>query len=128
MNLLLDTVTFLWLTGLPAKLSQHAKDLCQTPTNALFLSAVSAWKIEMKYRRGQLYLAHDPQVFIPTQRAAHGIAELPFDEAAALHYSTLADIHRDPFDRMLICQALANGLTLVTPDKNIRAYAVATIW
>lgn len=128
MNLLLDTSTFLWLTGVPEKLSMQAADACQSPTNTLFLSPISTWEIELKYRKGKLHLAQEPRLFIPTQRTAHHIAELPFDEAAALEYSTLPNIHKDPFDRMLICQALAHGLTIITSDKAMRAYPVATIW
>ena len=67
-------------------------------------------------------------MFVPTQQAAHGIEPLPIDEEAALHLARLPDAHRDPFDRMLVAQALVGGFTLVTPDEAIRQYPARTLW
>ena len=128
MNLLLDTCTFLWYTGQTSKLSEKARDLCIDPDNTLFLSSVSAWEIELKYRAGRLDMDTDPRIYIPEQRRNHQIFELPFEEEAALQYGTLPNVHRDPFDRMLICQALDQDLTLLTPDRHIQAYPVKTAW
>lgn len=66
--------------------------------------------------------------FCVEQRMSHFIEPLSFDEASACRRVALPAIHADPFDRMLICQALQHGLTILTPDKNIRAYPVATVW
>ena len=128
MNLLLDTCTFLWFTGQTAHLSTKARRLCTDPDNTLFLSSVSAWEIEVKYRLGRLEMDDDPRIYIPEQRQSHHIFELPFEEEAALRYGDLPDIHQDPFDRMLICQAFAHDLILLTPDEHIRAYPVQTEW
>ena len=65
---------------------------------------------------------------MPAQRAAHGIEALPVDEEAALHVGKLPDLHRDPFDRMLVAQAIVGGLVLVTPDGPIWQYPVRTLW
>ena len=65
---------------------------------------------------------------MPAQRAAHGIEPLPVDEEAALHVAKLPDLHRDPFDRMLVAQALVGGLVLLTPDDPIRRYPVRALW
>jgi PIN domain nuclease of toxin-antitoxin system len=128
MNLLLDTCTFLWITLDPSQLSPPALQLFQDPANQVFLSAVSAWEIAVKYGLGRLSLQQSPELFVPQQRAAHRIAELVVREDEALRVARLPALHKDPFDRMLICQALANGLTIVTPDPLIRQYSIATAW
>ena len=128
MSYLLDTCTFLWLTGQSAKLSPTARDLCANPNHALFLSAASAWEIEVKYRLGRLALATQPERFVPEQREAHEVFALPFEESAALRHGRLPGLHKDPFDRMLVCQAQEHGLTLITPDKKITAYPVNSVW
>lgn len=73
-------------------------------------------------------LPQPPQQFIPAQRRAHGIETLPLDEDAVLQLPRLPDIHKDPFDRMLICQAIAHGMTILTPDPLITRYPVRTAW
>lgn len=128
MNLLLDTCTFLWLTSSPEKLSATARDLCRDASNTLYLSPVSTWEIILKYRLGKLPMTVAPHIFVPTQRLIHDIEELPLEEADTLHKATLPHHHKDPFDRMLICQALEHGFTILTPDKKIIAYPAATAW
>ena len=61
-------------------------------------------------------------------RDAHGIASLPIDEETALHLSRLPDLHRDPFDRLLVSQAIVHGLTIVTPDPLVAQYPARTLW
>ncbi len=82
----------------------------------------------VKHALGRLPLPNLPDQFIPTQRELHGIATLPLDEEATLYLSWLPALHSDPFDRMLICQALAQSLILLTPDEEITRYPVRTIW
>lgn len=65
---------------------------------------------------------------MPELRAAHGIEPLPLDEEAALHIGALPPVHRDPFDRMLVCQAILHGMALLTPDETIRKYPVRVVW
>ena len=69
-----------------------------------------------------------PDVFVPTQRAAHGIDSLPLSEEHVLALHKLPTLHRDPFDRMLVCQAIVDGLVLVTPDEAVTQYPVRTLW
>ena len=76
----------------------------------------------------QLPLPAAPDDFVPAQRTAHGIEPLPVDEESALHVAKLPDLHRDPFDRLLVAQALVGGLVLLTPDDPIREYPVRTLW
>jgi PIN domain nuclease of toxin-antitoxin system len=77
---------------------------------------------------GRLPLPEPPETFVPGNREAHGIEPLGLEESAALRVARLPDLHRDPFDRILVAQAIEEGLVLLTPDEAIRQYAVRTIW
>ena len=128
MRLLLDTCTYLWIVGGSSELSSRARAAFADPANETFLSAASAWEIAVKHRLGRLPLPAPPCEFVPFQRAAHGIEPLPVDEEAALHVAKLPDLHRDPFDRLLVAQAIVGGLLLLTPDDDIRQYPARTLW
>jgi PIN domain nuclease of toxin-antitoxin system len=127
-KLLLDTCTFLWLITDATDLSAVARQRFADPANEVFLSAASAWEIGVKWRRGRLPLPQPPPSFVPDQREAHGITPLPIDEESALHVTRLPDLHRDPFDRMLVSQAIVHGLVLLTPDPLITQYPARTLW
>jgi PIN domain nuclease of toxin-antitoxin system len=127
-NLLLDTCTFLWLAGGGRSLSAGATQAVRDPSNDVFLSAVSTWEIVVKHRMGRLPLPESPDRLIPTERGLRGVTALSFDEDSALQGLRLPHLHRDPFDRMLIAQAIALGLAIVTPDPLITQYPVRTIW
>ncbi|QTR51640.1 type II toxin-antitoxin system VapC family toxin [Candidatus Thiothrix anitrata] len=128
MRLLLDTCTFLWLITDDNSLSQQARDVFQDPHNEVFLSAVSLWEITVKYQLGKLPLPEHPRHYIPRKRQQHQIESLSLHEDAIQHLANLPDIHRDPFDRMLICQAIQEGMAVLTPDPLILQYPVNTIW
>ncbi|MFZ5481746.1 MAG: type II toxin-antitoxin system VapC family toxin [Myxococcota bacterium] len=128
MRLLLDTSTFLWIVFDDARLSKAVREAFADPGNDVFLSAVSAWEIAVKHQIGKLPLPLPPDRFVPEVREAHGILPLPLDEAAVLGVSRLPDLHRDPFDRMLVCQAIAHGLAIATDDAAIRAYPARCVW
>jgi len=127
-RLLLDTCTFLWLAGGGRSLSPAAAEYVRNPANDVFLSAVSSWEIVVKHRMGRLPLPEPPDHLIPTERRLRGIATLAFDEDSALQGLRLPPLHRDPFDRLLIAQAIALGLAIVTPDPLIAQYPVRVIW
>lgn len=128
MRLLLDTCTFLWIAWGSSKLSQNARTLFSDPGNEVFLSAVSTWEIAFKHSLGTLALPDEPQRLVPAQRRAHGIEPLALDEEATLQLTRLPNLHRDPFDRMLVCQAVTGGLTVVTPDPLVTQYPVRCVW
>lgn len=128
MRLLLDTVAFLWIAGDAPELPESARARFTDPGNEVFLSAVSAWEIAVKHALGKLPLPGPPGDVVPELRQAHGIEPLPLAEEAALHLDRLPPLHRDPFDRMLVCQAIVHGLAILTPDEAIRRYPVRTLW
>ena len=128
MNYLLDTCTFLWLISEPKKLSSEVRSLLQKTDVPCFLSVVSVWEIVVKYTLGKLPLKEDPQKLIPFQRKRHCVSSLELTEDAALHLGKLPSFHQDPFDRMLIVQALSRDCTLITPDPLIRQYPIKTLW
>lgn len=128
MRLLLDTCTFLWILADAPQLSFHALDLFTTPENEVYLSSVSTWEISVKHALGKLPLPEPPAEFIPAMRESHGIESLSLDEESTLYLSRLPPYHRDPFDRMLVCQAIVQDLAILTPDEEIRQYPVKTRW
>ena len=128
MDLLLDTCTFLWIVSGDAALSDHAAALFRDPANDVFLSSISAWEISIKCRLGKLTLPDSPAEYVPEQRQRHGIEPLALGESAALLAANLPDVHRDPFDRMLVCQAMATGAVLLSPDRAFRSYPVRVAW
>jgi PIN domain nuclease of toxin-antitoxin system len=128
MRILLDTCTFLWLILGADDLSDRARQLFVDPDNEVYLSVVSAWEIAVKYAIGRLDLPEEPRLYIPEQRERHRIQSLFLGEEASLQVSSLPGIHNDPFDRMLISQALIHGLTILSPDHLIKKYPVKIIW
>lgn len=128
MKLLLDTCAFLWLAEDHPSASAACRKAYEDAGNEVFLSSVSAWEIAVKHRLGKLPLPGIPRLYIPDVRLRMGVEELPLRESDALHMSYLPDLHKDPFDRMLICQALLRGLVVLTPDPLIEQYAVPTFW
>ncbi len=128
MRILLDTCTFLWIIGDAPELSNRARELFIDPANDVFLSAVSAWEISVKHGLGRLSLPEPPEKFIPFQRERHGIEALPLEEEATLYLNRLPSSHRDPFDRMLICQAIVHGMVILTPDELVTQYPVRSLW
>jgi PIN domain nuclease of toxin-antitoxin system len=131
MRLLLDTCTFLWFAEDPGKLSQTARNVLQDPENELLVSAVSIWEILVKLARGKALTLHVPatpeRYFIDLRRRL-GVGALAMTEDTAAQLLKLPPIHHDPFDRLLICQAIEHGLALVTPDRAIQRYPIRTVW
>lgn len=128
MKLLLDTCTFLWLTLNAKELSRAARKAFTDPDNEVFLSCVSAWEIAIKHGLGKLPLPEAPTEFVSNERGRHGIDTLALTEVATLTLGRLPDLHRDPFDRMLVSQAIVGGLSILTPDPLIQQYPVMTLW
>ncbi len=99
----------------------------QDRSNEVFLSVVSFWEICLKHALGKLPLPQPPAEFIPAQRERHLVAPLSLDESAVACLPRLPHHHRDPFDRMLVCQALSASITVAMSDPWIRRYPVALL-
>jgi PIN domain nuclease of toxin-antitoxin system len=125
-KLLLDTCALIWLlTGerpLPARVRAAIDN------GSVALSAASAWEIAIKYAKGSLRLSQPPDRLLPAARERYDLTALSIDEESALHVAKLPPLHTDPFDRMLVSQAIVHGLTIVTPDPLITQYPARTIW
>lgn len=128
MNILLDTCSFLWVVSDSPELSSNARRLFEDPANDVYLSVASAWEIIVKHNLGKLPLPELPHDFIKNNRINHRIETLPLDEAAVLQLSRLPEYHKDPFDRIIICQAIAGGMIILTPDPHISSYPVRVEW
>ena len=127
MRLLLDTHVFLWYITADPKLPAAFRAAIQDQANEVYLSVASVWETIIKYHLGKLPLPAPPADYLPRQREAHGIVSLPIDEGAMSHLSGLPPFHRDPFDRLLIAQALQHGLTVATVDPDVSAYPLSLL-
>ncbi len=127
MKLLLDSHTFLWWASEPAKLSSTALTLCSDPANSLLLSSASAWEVQIKHSLGKLGLTLPLSTLLAQQRA-NGLGILPVTVDHVLLLDTLPYHHKDPFDRLIIAQAIVEGASVVTADQAFSHYSVSTIW
>lgn len=127
MRLLLDTHIFLWLISGDKRMPYAMQEVIRSPDNQVYLSVVSLWESLVKYQLGKLSFPQPPESYLPVQRERHRINSLPLDEPSVGQLANLAPLHRDPFDRMLICQALEHDMIIVTVDDAIRAYPARTL-
>ena len=121
MSLLLDTHVLLWAAGEPERLPRSTLEMLEDPAVAVTFSAASIWEVAIKNGLGRPDFSVDPRV-LRRGLLEHGYVELPVTGAHAAAVDVLPDIHRDPFDRLLIAQAHAEGLTLLTADRVIGRY------
>jgi len=128
MNCLLDTCTFLWLCDRTENLSGAARKILENPGNTLVLSQVSSIEIQIKYNRGKLPLTVRPEALIHDSIRRHGLEYLRLADEHIWSTTKLPLLHGDPFDRLLIAQALHEGMMIVTPDPHIQTYPVRTHW
>lgn len=116
MKYLVDTKVFLWMQAEPDRLGLRAAEILAHDSSDLYLSAASAWEIAIKYRLGRVVLPNKPSRYVPQRMAASRILHLPIDVSHALGVSELDDHLSDPVDRLLVSQARANRMRLVTAD------------
>lgn len=112
----------------PEQLSDNAAKELVSQHNELYLSYASSWEISIKYNNQALKLPSVPEKFVPLAREKIGIAGLPIEEAAIFHLSALPKLHKDPFDRLLVSQAILGDFHIVTPDKKISQYGIKVLW
>jgi PIN domain nuclease of toxin-antitoxin system len=120
-KLLLDTQVLLWAAGQPERLSSSARRMLSSSSNELLFSAASIWEIAIKHSLGRSDFRVEPRVL---RRALldNGYTELPITGEHAVSVDLLPTVHHDPFDRILLAQALCEGVTLVTADAQLAQY------
>jgi PIN domain nuclease of toxin-antitoxin system len=124
-NLLLDTHVLLWWDGSDPALPGNVQDMIRTPDNDIFVSAASVWEIAIKRRLGKLVFRGP----IAHAIAGNGFHEVPILPSDGENAGDLDWLHTDPFDRLLVVQAMRLGFTLLTADRSIRTFGgVAQIW
>lgn len=128
MKALLDTHAFLWWVTDASQLSDTAKAAIADPSNLLFLSSASVWEIVIKVGTGKLVLPEEPETYIPSRMASNRFESLPIQVSHVLQVAKLPDLHRDPFDRVLVAQSQVEQMPILTIDALIRQYPVTTIW
>ena len=121
MKLLLDTHLLLWAASAPDRLSADARSLIQETENELFFSAASIWEIAIKSRLGLDDFAVDPRL-LRRGLLDNGYGEIAVSSEHAVAIDTLPDIHKDPFDRILVAQAASEGIILLTSDTVVAEY------
>jgi PIN domain nuclease of toxin-antitoxin system len=126
---LLDTCVVLWLAADPSKLSAKARKHIGRRQGRLFVSAISAFEIGVKYGRGKLDLPMEPHAWYAEAVDFHGLYEIPVDGVIALLSTALPRQHSDPCDRMIVATAQIHDLELLTPDPLIHAYPdLKVVW
>jgi PIN domain nuclease of toxin-antitoxin system len=128
MKLLLDTCAVLWMAQGDPRLSARVRAVLRDRETEAWVSAASGWEIAIKHARGRLPLPVPVDRFLPAVRERYALASLAIDEESALHIAKLPALHADPFDRMLVSQAIVHGLTIATPDPLVTQYPARTIW
>lgn len=128
MRYLLDTSTFLWFIGEPQRLTHRVLDLIADSANEILLSHVSAWEIAVKVGAGKLRFDERLEDLLPREMQNHAFPGLAIQLRHVLSVGRLPLLHRDPFDRLLICQALGEDLPILSGDRAIAQYGVPVIW
>jgi PIN domain nuclease of toxin-antitoxin system len=127
-RLLLDTHAWLWWNQDDPALSRPARRAIANPTNECWLSMASAWEMTLKVANGKLAIEGELEHFLPAQIAQNGFAFLPIDVRHVARTVKLPFHHRDPFDRLIIAQALVEGLAVVSADSVFAKYGVRRVW
>jgi PIN domain nuclease of toxin-antitoxin system len=128
MTAILDTHAFVWMDAEPTKVSATALGYLHDPNCTVYLSVVSVWEIVVKVRTGKLTLRDDVDRIVRDHLRTTPVRLLPLSYDHVLVNRTLPMVHKDPFDRMLISQAVAESAVLLTDDPWIRRYPVRTDW
>ena len=128
MRILLDTHAFLWWVTDSDELSRRARRLIADGSNEIFFSAASAWEIGIKSGLRRITLPEDPETFVMDQLEQNAFQILPVQLRHALRVADLPDLHRDPFDRVLLAQARSEELAFLSRDRRLADYSVRVLW
>lgn len=127
MTFLLDTHVFIWWTCDPERIPAAAFHAICNPKNTLFFSTASSWEIQIKLGTGKLSFTEEWETILNREIEKNGIKILPINLSHTFALKRLPPLHRDPFDRMLIAQALTEELTFITNDAIVQSYPDVTI-
>jgi PIN domain nuclease of toxin-antitoxin system len=125
---LLDTHAFIWWANDDPSLTDAAREVIGDPQNEIFLSAASTWEMAIKIAIGKLTLTLPLDLFVLSQISQYGFTPLRITYDHTYRVGSLPQHHRDPFDRLLIAQAMTENLVLLTGDAQFPPYGVATLW
>ena len=128
MTYLLDTGVWLWSLWEPERIARKAREVMEDLSQEVFLSAVTAWEIAIKSAAGKLKLPEPPVSYVPRRMADQGLRPLAISHPHALAVHGLPVHHRDPFDRLLVAQAIAENVPIISSDSTFDAYGVNPIW
>jgi|SRR5271166_5979306 len=128
MKYLLDTMVWLWSVGPTEIISKAGLQILTNGEEEIYLSAASVWEVAIKVRIGKFNLPEQPSVYVPSRLAAQNIRSLPITQNHALKVYELSLHHRDPFDRLLIAQAIIEEMTILTADRAFAKYPVDVVW
>jgi PIN domain nuclease of toxin-antitoxin system len=131
-NYLLDTHVFLWTLFDPDKLSEKARGVIENPDNVVYVSAVTYWEISLKYALGKLVLTNVLPDGLPDISTQMDFETMDVDAVtASTFYKLPRSVHRDPFDRLVVWQAINRNVVLVTKDRKVasyRSFGLRTLW
>jgi PIN domain nuclease of toxin-antitoxin system len=128
MKYLLDTNTFIWLDNDPSKLTTTVSDICADTRNTLLCSMASVWEMQIKRQLGKLVLRLPLSELVHSQRRENSIELLPIEFHHILALADLPAVHKDPFDRLLVAQAITENAVLISNDPYIKQYPVSAAW
>ena len=128
MKLLSDTHSFIWSFSNTKKLSATAAQAFKNPANQIFLSVASVWEMQIKIALGKMVFNDTLENILSEQQTINGVQILPVNLAHALYLENLPPHHKDPFDRLLILQAIVENTTLVSADADFDKYQVSLLW
>ena len=128
MTLLLDTCAFIWLCSDPAKLSSTTASALDDEANDRALSLASLWEITLKHHSGKLPLPTAPDLWIEEQLRRQCIDVLPLQRQVLYRAGALPAIHKDPFDRVIVADALHRDLRVISPDGVFARYGCKVVW
>lgn len=128
MRVLLDTHAFIWWTVDPVRLGPRANRLCFDPATQLVLSVANIWEMQIKVMAGKLTMHKPLRRMIADQVQENGVEVLPVELEHVLRLESLPPIHKDPFDRLLVAQAMVEGCDLITHDPTVAQYPVNVLW
>ena len=127
-NYLLDTCVLIWLCSRPGELSLECRKCIEAADNNLWVSDVSALELSLKYGSGKMKLPQSPRLWFRNQVVEWSLQNLAISQEHIFRLVEMEQHHKDPFDRLIISQALSEDFVLLTPDSEIQKYSVSVLW